>query len=691
MMFYRTVGDTNEFKTLNMGRVSGGVINGTDDAIWTAIIPRGDVLAPGIEYYVRASDGDLTITAPEFIDLPGYPWSFAVLPNEPPIVNHTPITESEPSDAIVFTAEVTDNTNVVAEVKLYYRSTDDFNFIETNMTRIAGTDNYRFTLPAPNKTTVIEYYIVGIDDFGVSTFEGTETSPFAIGVGVSAPDPTQLVHTMRILNNPPFVGSVTIGDTPLAIGDEIGVYYTDDNNNLELGGSLIWAGPGVNSFPVYGDDPATPEKDGFVTGEAFVFRIKRASDGKLLDATHSFYVPPSSTVFGNFRFSFIQTIRGLEEQRIVLEKGLNLWSTYLDPVDKNLDVIFSDVMSVVSSISDSEGNLYVPGNTGLTTFDTYTPGYGLRVLMDTSAIMTVQGDVIDPITSTINIKAVGTIIASMYPSDQNVEDVIPMFDPNIYIVDRYLINSEGDLIIETYSPAWGINGWTYKNMEPGEGYQAYGFVDQTFTYPAATDAFSGRETRLDNSLPQVITSVDQYMHIWVPQEAGTLPDNENIKLRVYAKDKMVGEATYSNHGSWVTIDGFNLEEGTPLIIKKYNTQLEKETLVHLKWATGNGSYANHQLAVAEPLNVDGAFSDIQVFPNPSDSDLSLRLRMQQQEQVTIDLLSMDGKIVKSLSDQELTKGVHEIEFDTANLEPGLYIVRIKKGEVVTTAKWMRTE
>lgn len=64
-----------------------------------------------------------------------------------------------------------------------------------------------------------------------------------------------------------------INDIALAPGDFIGAFYTDDNGELKCGGADFWLGNENIIFAVFGDDPETPEKDGFAPTEVMYFKV----------------------------------------------------------------------------------------------------------------------------------------------------------------------------------------------------------------------------------------------------------------------------------------------------------------------------------------------------------------------------------------------------------------------------------
>jgi hypothetical protein len=73
---------------------------------------------------------------------------------------------------------------------------------------------------------------------------------------------------------PILIDNVTMDGQPILDGDEVGVFFRNDNDELVCGGAIIWPNTGMEAW---GDDSQTAEKDGFVAGEELVFRLWDAS------------------------------------------------------------------------------------------------------------------------------------------------------------------------------------------------------------------------------------------------------------------------------------------------------------------------------------------------------------------------------------------------------------------------------
>ena len=66
------------------------------------------------------------------------------------------------------------------------------------------------------------------------------------------------------------INGATIDGVAIVDGDEVGVFFRDDNNQLKCGGAIVWPDQGLQAWS---DDSQTPEKDGFANGEEMVFQI----------------------------------------------------------------------------------------------------------------------------------------------------------------------------------------------------------------------------------------------------------------------------------------------------------------------------------------------------------------------------------------------------------------------------------
>ncbi|MFP4470124.1 MAG: T9SS type A sorting domain-containing protein [Bacteroidales bacterium] len=117
---------------------------------------------------------------------------------------------------------------------------------------------------------------------------------------------TDQSHTIDITDS---VDPSIFGDQ-LEEGDWVGVFYTDANGIEQCGGAAEINANGAAVVMSYGDDPDTPAvKEGFATGEEFIWRMYDASEDKEYDAEATYdMLMPNLGNFANGGFSRLSTL-----------------------------------------------------------------------------------------------------------------------------------------------------------------------------------------------------------------------------------------------------------------------------------------------------------------------------------------------------------------------------------------------
>jgi pimeloyl-ACP methyl ester carboxylesterase len=159
-------------------------LTNTEGEVWSGIIP-GDtaVLTPGVEFYITATDGQQSVSLPK-TDPSVKPFNIAVLPNEKPVIDHTPRFSAVAGFPINIEAEISDTTYGLDTVQLFYRQKGEITYTEIGET--VGLQTYNFVLTIPTITgdasSNIEYYIVATDDLGISAYAGSPENPLEISI-----------------------------------------------------------------------------------------------------------------------------------------------------------------------------------------------------------------------------------------------------------------------------------------------------------------------------------------------------------------------------------------------------------------------------------------------------------------------------------------------------------------------------
>lgn len=215
---------------------------------WSATIPATSAYEPGVDYYITATDGENTSSSPT-VDPSINPFQIAVLPNiAPEILHSSPFLYEDLSSPFLLEAEVTDDTNILTEVSLYYRRYGHLIYNKVEMS--AGLDNvYSAFIPGEALTeNGIEYFIYAVDDFGVSHTDGTVDIPHFLVYIAEA-----LAFTLSS-TNPCSTGSN--GSIEVAATGGGGSYtYSLDNTNFSTSNTFTMLAAGVYTVYVKGLAP----------------------------------------------------------------------------------------------------------------------------------------------------------------------------------------------------------------------------------------------------------------------------------------------------------------------------------------------------------------------------------------------------------------------------------------------------
>ena len=235
-LYYKSMG-TRSYNELPMVNVGGD--------LWEAEIPAAAVQAPGLSYYFRATDGVSTSSLPS-TEPANNPFTIAILPNEAPQVQHAPIVQVNYHSPVGILAEVTDNTDFVESVKLFYRRYGQLSYTAVDMLP-SGGDSYQYVIPGEVVAEYgVEYYIQAKDNHGVVGPSGFADNPHYAAALLEGTLilPGDLSYLHFTAENSPFYisGSITVPPGATMIVDPGCELYFAPNSTLTVQGGIIAQG-----------------------------------------------------------------------------------------------------------------------------------------------------------------------------------------------------------------------------------------------------------------------------------------------------------------------------------------------------------------------------------------------------------------------------------------------------------------
>ncbi len=145
---------------------------------------------------------------------------------------------------------------------------------------------------------------------------------------------TNLVHTINI----PAAAEHSIAGTTLTDDDWMAVFYTNDEGTKVCAGTSRIDENGNATIMAFGDNPATPSKDGFVEGEAFTWKVFRCDTETEINAAANYdQSQPDQVYFTSGGTSSLTALGAMTCQEYTVMEGWNSFSTYVNPEIAMLD------------------------------------------------------------------------------------------------------------------------------------------------------------------------------------------------------------------------------------------------------------------------------------------------------------------------------------------------------------------
>jgi hypothetical protein len=224
-------------------------------------------------------------------------------------------------------------------------------------------------------------------------------------------------------------------------------------------------------------------------------------------------------------------------------------------------------------------------------------------------------------------------------------DVLPRVSTNAdYRLALVLTENRVKGTTSTYNQANAYSGGASGAMKNAE----FNFATLPNPVPAATMRYDyvargiyPSPTGAAGSLPMMMTSATSYSYTF---PAVTISSTSNIN-QMYAVVMLINNA-----------DGSVLNTNN---IKLTNVSI-KETVVGV--------------------------NDVDVYPNPANEVVTTKFSLTEQSNVSIEIVDMLGKVVKTVANKSLTAGTYEVPTNIAELASGVYLVKITTDNGTTTER-----
>ena len=166
----------------------------------------------------------------------------------------------------------------------------------------------------------------------------------------------------------------------------------------------------------------------------------------------------------------------LDTQVVVLNEGWSLFSTYIDPLNDSMSVVFEEINEQTIIVKNNLGAAFLPAWGVDINLDN---GQGYQVKMNENSILQITGEHLQPELNPISLDSGWNLIA--YLREQPADAVLVLDE----IVSNIIIVKDG--MGNVYFPDWGFSN--LGDLKPGEGYQIKMSSSDTLYYLSNEDEY----------------------------------------------------------------------------------------------------------------------------------------------------------------------------------------------------------
>lgn len=459
------------------------------------------------------------------------------------------------------------------------------------------------------------------------------TIPVTMTIGCLNPwnyQETGVVHSITL----PVGLAPEIYGVPLANKDWIGVFYLNGNGVETCGGAVQWNGNGGLVINAYGDDPLTPEKDGFAPGEAFKWRLYSCSGDKDYGASVT-YDPnmPNQGAFANSGSSKLTSLNVYIIQQYAFNQGWNSISSYVIPVNPTVESMFANLGSNFTILRNLD-KMYWPSE-GINTIGNWNNNSGYVTKVTGAVNFSINGN--EMAAGNLNLPVGWSYMPSLATCAVNITDLFIGNLNNIVIIQE-LIGTR------VFWPAFQI--YTLQTLQPGKAYSIKLANQVSITFPACSSLKSAiqppaSDNQFESAWGVINANPSSQLIVFLEGSLGNFSSGDMIGAFDhegnpfgYAIIEDVGQnlsmTVFGDDVTTENIDGFaNQEPLSFKLMKAANGEvinLDIEYSAMLENTTGtfiSGSFAAVSNVKAGVTGINSTLSAIRIYPNPASDMLNI--------------------------------------------------------------------
>lgn len=494
--------------------------------------------------------------------------------------------------------------------------------------------------------------------------------------------------------------TATMDGIALQPGDEIGIF--DGGVCIGVGVlSAVLTGSNYLECRVSRDDPGTPAKDGYTSGNPISFKVWNASEDLEVSNVQAVYILGEGIFTSNVTASFNLTARNSIEQTFNLSTGWNIFSFAVEPDNRSLSTILDPLISagILIKVQDEKGNAIekLPDPIGwIDNIGQMSIWEGYKIKVTENTLPSFNGH---PVTLPLDLSLEAGWNIMGYPV-MSWRPALAAFEPLITAGSLLKVQDEqGNAIERLPDPIGWIDN--IQTLAPGKGYRVKTSVATTLTINNGGKGESQNEEKTiikpTHFKPIYKGNGLNHMNIYIKSPMiGGLGVKPGDEIGVFDGNLCVGTGVIDDPNleylpvivslddpTTREIDGFT--EGNTFDLKLWDRQSGLES------KTQNIEIKKGYNKLFEKLGTSVLMVDFETlpytflgdaFPNPSTVKTTFTFQLVRESKVRLEILNIMGVLIKVLVDQDMPVGIHKIEWDTRSTtgyraKAGVYLYRLR--------------
>ena len=371
------------------------------------------------------------------------------------------------------------------------------------------------------------------------------------------------------------------------------------------------------------------------------------------------------------------TYLDLTRQDISLPMGWSLFSTYIVPLQADIEDVLSAIFQDIVIVKKANGDVYWP-QFSFNNINDMVIGSGYQIKMTNPKVLSIFGTAVLPELTPVNIPTGFSFIGYLR---QSPASAVAMMSGIVSSIE--ILKSGMGLV---YWPAFNLN--QIGNMQPGEGYKIKMTSPEILIYPANT--INLKLEQVENVDPVYFgkaKNTGNNMTLGIPLSSWYRTPAINDEIGIFTVDGiLVGSSNFQGNDLAVSVwgnDALDQEKDGLFDLEKYSIVLwdqlngvEKPVVV-ASWIEGDEFYGNNKISIVNKLVV-AAENEIElpvsfsIYPNPFNEFSNILFYLPYDSPVNIKIYNSIGVQIKDFMNTDCTKGNYKYVIDMTGFATGVY-------------------